>query len=147
MQNKHNFFFLYGNPNVRGGGVKPVGPNSQLLPKICFEGFPNLMYIYHKQHEILQKNHWKSPNVQFQWFPIDARWIGPKRDQNYANAIAFFSNFSEVSRVCHQKADVQGFPMMWLFLLLKFVKPELWLVKVGSNLKTKNLWRGLVTKK
>ena len=27
-------------PNVQGGGVKPVGPNSQLLPKICFWGFP-----------------------------------------------------------------------------------------------------------
>ena len=25
----------------RGRGVKPVGPNSQLLPKICFGGFPD----------------------------------------------------------------------------------------------------------
>ena len=24
-----------------GGGVKPVGPKSQLLPKICFGGFPH----------------------------------------------------------------------------------------------------------
>ena len=24
----------------RGAGVKPVGPNSQLLPKICFASFP-----------------------------------------------------------------------------------------------------------
>ena len=40
--------------------------------------------------------------------------------------------------VCHRKTDVQGFPKMWLLLLLKFVKPELWLVKVRSNLKTKN---------
>ena len=24
-----------------GEGVKPVGPNFQLLPKICFAGFPN----------------------------------------------------------------------------------------------------------
>ena len=23
------------------GGVKPVGPNSHFLPKICFWGFPN----------------------------------------------------------------------------------------------------------
>ena len=84
--------------------------------------------------------------ANFTYFPL-ILWKWSKRDQNYANAIAFFSNFFEVSRVCHQKADVQGFPMMWLFLLLKFVKPELWLVKVGSNLKTKNLWRGLVTKK
>ena len=27
-------------PLGRGAGVKPVGPNSQLLPKICFLGFP-----------------------------------------------------------------------------------------------------------
>ena len=26
------------------GGVKPVGPNSQLLPKICFASFPNQAY-------------------------------------------------------------------------------------------------------
>ena len=25
-----------------GGGAKPVGPKSQLLPKICFACFPNL---------------------------------------------------------------------------------------------------------
>ena len=98
----------------------------------------NLMYIYQKQCEIKQKNQWNSSNGKLHWFPIDNLWKGSIMDQNYANAIAFFSNFSEVSRVCHQKADVQGFPMMWLFLLLKFVKPELWLVKVGSNLKTKN---------
>ena len=27
-------------PLGRGAGVKPVGPNSQLLPKICFASFP-----------------------------------------------------------------------------------------------------------
>ena len=27
-----------------GGGVKPVGPKSQLLPKICFACFPNSSY-------------------------------------------------------------------------------------------------------
>ena len=38
-----NFRKIHGkNPNVRGGGggVKPVGPKSQLLPKICFACFP-----------------------------------------------------------------------------------------------------------
>ena len=31
----------------------------------------NQMYIYHKQCEILQKNHRNSSNIQFQWFPIE----------------------------------------------------------------------------
>ena len=42
MQNKHLFSFLgiptYGEGGR--GGVKPFGPNSQLLPKICFESSP-----------------------------------------------------------------------------------------------------------
>ena len=46
----------------------------------------NLMYIYHKQCEILQKNHRNSSNIQFQWFPIDSLWKGSEKDQNYANA-------------------------------------------------------------
>ena len=48
MQNKHNFFFLFGNPNFQGGGggAKPVGPNSQLLPKICFGGSPYVFGIW-----------------------------------------------------------------------------------------------------
>ena len=43
MQNKHYFFFSFlGIPTFgEVGGVKPVGPKSQLLPKICFWGFPN----------------------------------------------------------------------------------------------------------
>ena len=41
MQNKHQKFFLWvSQPPVRGGGVKPVGTKSQLLPKICFACFP-----------------------------------------------------------------------------------------------------------
>ena len=45
MQNKHYFFFPFweSQRSGRGGGVKPVGPKSQLLPKICFGGFPNQM--------------------------------------------------------------------------------------------------------
>ena len=35
----------------------------------------NLMWIYHKQCEILQKIHWNSSNGQIHWFPID---YGPK---------------------------------------------------------------------
>ena len=37
------FFFLFGNPNLRGGGeggVDPVGTKSQLNPKILSEGSP-----------------------------------------------------------------------------------------------------------
>ena len=33
------------------------------------------------------------------------------------------------------KADVQGFPKMWYFSKIGDFKPELWLLKVGSNLK------------
>ena len=33
------------------------------------------------------------------------------------------------------KADVQGFPKMWYFSQFEGFKPELWLFKVGSNLK------------
>ena len=47
MQNKHYFFFSFlGIPTFgEGGGVKPVGSKSQLLPKICFGGFPYVFYI------------------------------------------------------------------------------------------------------
>ena len=41
------------------------------------------------------------------------------------------------------KYGLSHFRVAWL----KFVKPKLWLVEVGSNLKTKNQWRGLVKKK
>ena len=34
----------------RGAGVKPVGPNSQLLPKICFASFPQADYEIWKFH-------------------------------------------------------------------------------------------------
>ena len=72
----------------------------------------NLMYIYHKQCEILQKIHRNSSNIQFQWFPIDSLWKWSKRDQNYANANVFFlvlEIFPEVFRVWQQKADIQSF--------------------------------------
>ena len=43
MQNKHQiFFFSFGRPNFGGGGgADLVGPNSQIFPKIRFEGSPN----------------------------------------------------------------------------------------------------------
>ena len=42
MQNKHqNFFLVLGVPTL-GGGVDLVGPNSQIFPKIRFEGSPYL---------------------------------------------------------------------------------------------------------
>ena len=41
MQNKHNCFFPFWESQRTGkGGVKPVGPYSQLLPKISFASFP-----------------------------------------------------------------------------------------------------------
>ena len=39
------------------------------------------MYIYHKQCEILQKNHRKAQTFNFRDFPL-------KRDESYANANA-----------------------------------------------------------
>ena len=33
------------------------------------------------------------------------------------------------------KADAQGFPKMWYFSMFGDLKPELWLLKVGSNIK------------
>ena len=53
----------------------------------------NMMYIYHKQCEIKQKNHWNSSNGQIHWFPIDFLWKWSIMDQNYANANAFFSDW------------------------------------------------------
>ena len=49
MQNKHYFFFPFcefQRTGRGGGGVKPVGPNSQLLPKICFWGSPNPARVF-----------------------------------------------------------------------------------------------------
>ena len=49
---------------------------------------PNLMYIYHNQSEIMQKNQWNSSNGQLHWFLIDFLWKWSIMDQNYANANA-----------------------------------------------------------
>ena len=49
-----------------------------------------MMYIYRKQCEIKQKNHWNSSNGQIHWFPIDFLWKWSKMDQNYDNTNAFF---------------------------------------------------------
>ena len=109
----------------------------------------NLMYINHKECEILQKIHWNSSNVQFQWFPIDSLSKWSKRDQNYANANAFFSDWKFfwgihwiLSRVCHLKADVQGFLKMWWFLCYYFLNPM-----YGQRwVKFQKLLRGVVKK-
>ena len=58
-------------------------------------------------------------------------WKGSEKDQNYANANA-----------SHRLAKI-----LWWFWLLKFFKPELWLVEVGSNFKEKNLFSETVQKK
>ena len=55
-----------------------------------------LMYIFHKQCEIMAKIQWNSSNYQLHWFHIDFLWKWPIMDQNYANANAFFSVLKNV---------------------------------------------------
>ena len=64
----------------------------------------NLMYIYHKQCEIMQKNQWNTSNGQLYWYPFDFLWKWSIMDQNYANANTFFSVANKILRylwVCH----------------------------------------------
>ena len=94
----------------------------------------NLMYIYHKQCEILQK---KSPKQLKRSISVISHWFSLEMVQNKPKLRKrkhFFlglENFSEVFRVCHRKADVQGFPKLWLFLFLKNFNP-----KFGSAILT-----------
>ena len=46
----------------------------------------------------------------------------------------FFLCFLRGIQGCHMKADDLPFPKMWWFFILQF-KPELLLLKVGSNLR------------
>ena len=86
----------------------------------------NLVYVYHKQWEIKQKFNETAQNSLISlWLSVEMVRKGPKLCKHKcfflrleADANAFFSEFSKVSRVCHRKADVQGFPKMWWFLLL-----------------------------
>ena len=48
----------------------------------------NLMHIYHKQCEIMQKNQWNSSNGKHYWFTIEFLWKWSKMNQNYANTNA-----------------------------------------------------------
>ena len=48
----------------------------------------NLMHIYHKQCEIMQKNQWNSSNGKLYWFTIEFLWKWSKMNQNYANTNA-----------------------------------------------------------
>ena len=60
MQNKHYFFFSFlGIPTFgEGGGVKPIGPKSQLLPKICFGGFPYwFIKLFFKKYRTTRKKY------------------------------------------------------------------------------------------
>ena len=43
--------------------------------------------------------------------------------------------FSKGIRGCQMKADILAIPKMWWFFILKFFKPELLLLKVGSNFR------------
>ena len=61
----------------------------------------NQMYIYHKQCEILQKNHRNSSNIQFQWFPIEKgrklckrkRWNGWSKSLLLENKVVINFDF------------------------------------------------------
>ena len=55
------FLLLFGNPNFRGGGVKPVGTKSQMLPLTDSKNTPLVVYLnkhiyhhYHHNHHLLQ---------------------------------------------------------------------------------------------
>ena len=49
--------------------------------------------------------------------PIDFLWKWSIMDQNAnANAFSQLQKNSEVSSICHMKADVLPFPKMWCFL-------------------------------
>ena len=88
-----------------------------------------------------KKNHRNSSNIQFQWFPIDSLWKWSKRDQNYPNANAFFSDWKislRYSGYAIGKLTSRAFWKCGGFGCYNFFKPELWLVKVGSNFKKKN---------
>jgi len=71
--------------------------------------------------------------ANFTDFPLILCGNGPKGTKTMQTQ-SFFSDWKKFQRYSG-------------FLLLKLFKPELWLVEVGSNLETKNLWRGLVKKK
>ena len=54
--------------------VAPVGKTMKVkVVKWCRKKWnkPNLMHIYHKQSEIMQKIQWNSSNGQLHWFLID----------------------------------------------------------------------------
>jgi len=89
----------------------------------------NMMYIYHKQCEIKQKNHWNSSNGQIHWFPIDFLWKWSIMDQNYATQTLF----SQVSRVCHLKA----FWKCGGFCCYNFLNPSYGWSKLGQISKKK----------
>ena len=60
----------------------------------------------------------KQPNSQISnRFPVEMVHNGPKLCKR-KRLFLRLENFSEVSRVCHMKADVRGFLGMWWFLLL-----------------------------
>ena len=78
----------------------------------------NQMYIYHKQCEILQKNHRNSSNIQFQWFPIEKgrklckrkRWNGWSKSIVLENKVAINFDFrSGAKKSSHLDHPLQGY--------------------------------------
>ena len=103
----------------------------------------NLMYIYHKQCEIKQKNHWNSSNGQIHWFPIDFLWKWSIMDQNYANANAFFSDWNIFLRYPGYtiwKLTSRAFWKCGSFCCYNFLNPSYGWSKLGQISKKKSCW-------
>mgnify|MGYP004289720547 CR=1 FL=1 len=80
----------------------------------------NQMYIYHKQCEILQKNHRNSSNIQFQWFPIEKgrklckrkRWNGWSKSLLLENKVVINFDFRHGAKKSGQ-SDTIFTPKEW----------------------------------
>ena len=105
----------------------------------------NLMNIYHKQCEIMQKIQWNSSNGQNHWFPVEMVHNGT----NYANANSLFSVAKYFLRYPGYAIWKLMSGRFWKrdgFLCYNFFKLELLLFKVWSNLKKCDSESGGVTK-
>ena len=74
------------------------------------------MHIYDKQCEIMQKNQWKSPNIQIQCFYNGTVLKTPKKTQKLEKLkrklLIFFKGVTYLGWY-HGKGHVQSIPKMW----------------------------------
>jgi len=74
------------------------------------------MHIYDKQCEIMQKNQWKSPNIQIQCFYNGTVLKMPKKTQKLEKLkrklLKILKRY-DLSGWYHVKADVLSFQKMW----------------------------------